>query len=85
MAMENEISHKHILDQVEKNSDSINDIHTDIKNLRTEIAPIRSFFDDIDTAARFGRGVRAFVGWVVVIVGFFTMIYIIVVDAVSLH
>lgn len=78
-----EISHKHILEQVKANSKAISDIHTEAKNLRKELEPVREFVSDIDAAARFGRGLRGLIGWVVIVGGFVAMIYIVVVDTIK--
>lgn len=78
-----EISHKHILEQVQANSKAIADIHDEAKILRKELEPVREFISDIDTAARFGRGLRGLVGWVVIVGGFVAMIYIVVVDSIK--
>ena len=81
---EKEISqHRDILAKIEANSDSINDIHTDIRVLKKQIEPVADFVSDVNTAARLGRGIRALVGWVVVVGGAISMIWIVVSDAIN--
>ncbi len=79
---ESGISHKDIYDQVEANSKAITNISAKLDRMRSEDDPVRAFVADFDAAARIGRGLRSLIGWVVVVGGFFAMIWIVVVDAI---
>jgi hypothetical protein len=75
--MEDEkISHKTILLQIQTNTDRINRIANAVDRIRHENEPVRQFFEDMATAARFGRAIRAIFGWLVVIGGAIAVVWV---------
>ena len=88
MAENEDISHKDIYDQVKANSDAIGALHDRMARqteendrLHKESEPVREFVADFDAAARVGRGIRAFVGWLVFFGGVVALIWAVVANA----
>ena len=79
-----------ILERLAGNSQAILSLVNDIALLKREqqtikgsVSPISEFFDSMEQVGRFGRAVRAIVGWLVLVVGTLTMVYVVVSDSVQ--
>ena len=63
-----DITQSRLLQQVSLNTKGLKELAVALEDLREENAPVREFFSDMATAARFGRTARAVIGWTVVVV-----------------
>lgn len=85
-----EPTHGDILAQIAENRSSIESLVASIERLDHKIdennakdEPIREFFNDMQTVGRIGRGVRAVIGWLVVIGGSIGLLWVVIVDSVN--
>ena len=85
-----EPTHGEILAKIAENRSSIKSLVDAIERLDHKIdennakdEPIREFFNDMQTVGRIGRGVRAVIGWIVVVGGTIGVLWVLIVDSVN--
>ena len=64
-------------------TNDVNIIKGEQKSIKNTLSPIAEFFDNVERVGRVGRVIRAIIGWLVLVVGTITMVYVSVSDSVQ--